>query len=219
MSGIKVDAPPLSGPIVDSSGLPTREFLDYMSQMWARSGGDDDNTDFLIKLMTGARYPNPPPPRGQDWVYQPPAPGTIGEALEAAENAKVLAMAMKRTSVDPDQLKRESIPVGGIIMWSGAHDALPVGWALCDGTSGTPDLRDRFVVGAGNTYAAGDTGGAATASVTSEETALTTTKTQVAASTAGTDPEVISAIDPHTHAVNDIPTMPPYYALAFIMKT
>ena len=40
-------------------------------------------------------------------------------------------------------------PSGGIIMWSGSIDSIPSGWALCDGDNGTPDLRDRFVIGAG----------------------------------------------------------------------
>jgi len=47
---------------------------------------------------------------------------------------------------------------GMIMMWSGAADALPCGWALCDGTKGTPDLRDRFIVGAGNNYPVNDAG-------------------------------------------------------------
>lgn len=41
------------------------------------------------------------------------------------------------------------VPAGGIIMWSGSPTAIPTGWALCDGTNGTPDLRERFIVGAG----------------------------------------------------------------------
>ena len=41
-----------------------------------------------------------------------------------------------------------SIPVGTIVMWSG--DVIPAGWALCDGRNGRPDLRGRFVLGAGN---------------------------------------------------------------------
>ncbi|MCB0686366.1 MAG: hypothetical protein KDC53_07570, partial [Saprospiraceae bacterium] len=49
------------------------------------------------------------------------------------------------------------IPAGGIIMWNGG--AVPDGWALCNGQNGTPDLRDRFVVGSGSTYAAGSNGG------------------------------------------------------------
>ena len=52
------------------------------------------------------------------------------------------------------------VPQGGIIMWSGAIVDIPAGWALCDGTNGTPNLQDRFVVGAGDNYAVGNTGGA-----------------------------------------------------------
>ena len=39
-------------------------------------------------------------------------------------------------------------PVGGIILWSGLISAIPTGWALCDGTNGTPDLRNKFIIGA-----------------------------------------------------------------------
>ena len=45
-------------------------------------------------------------------------------------------------------------------MWSGSIASVPSGWALCNGLSGTPDLRDRFIVGAGSSYAPGNTGGA-----------------------------------------------------------
>ena len=46
------------------------------------------------------------------------------------------------------QVNAAPIPVGGIIMWSGTIASIPSGWSLCDGSNGTPDLRDRFVVGA-----------------------------------------------------------------------
>ena len=59
------------------------------------------------------------------------------------------------------------VPTGGIIIWSGSAAAIPASWLLCNGTSGTPDLRDRFVVGAGSTYAVGATGGSADAVVVS----------------------------------------------------
>jgi hypothetical protein len=57
------------------------------------------------------------------------------------------------------------IPSGGIIMWSGSIVSIPSGWFLCNGSNGTPDLRNRFVVGAGSTYAVGGTGGSADAIV------------------------------------------------------
>lgn len=58
------------------------------------------------------------------------------------------------------------IPSGVITMWSGAIGSIPSGWALCNGANGTPDLRNRFVVGAGSTYAIGATGGADTVTLT-----------------------------------------------------
>ena len=54
------------------------------------------------------------------------------------------------------------VPSGVILMWSGSTDTIPAGWALCNGQDGTPDLTDRFILGAGKTYQPGTTGGAAT---------------------------------------------------------
>lgn len=68
-----------------------------------------------------------------------------------------------------DVVARGMIPPGGIIIWSGAIDAIPEGWALCDGENGTPDLRDRFVVGAGYGYSVGATGGEEVHTLTVEE--------------------------------------------------
>jgi hypothetical protein len=51
------------------------------------------------------------------------------------------------------------LPSGLIALWSGSPASIPAGWVLCDGNNGTPDLRDRFVVGAAGSYAVGSTGG------------------------------------------------------------
>jgi microcystin-dependent protein len=59
-------------------------------------------------------------------------------------------------------LAATAVPVGGVIKWSGAINAIPANWALCDGQNGTPDLRGRFIVGAGSSYSVGATGGAET---------------------------------------------------------
>ena len=61
------------------------------------------------------------------------------------------------------------VPSGLIAMWSGEATSIPAGWALCDGQNGTPDLRDRFIVGAGNEYDVGDTGGEASHTLTIDE--------------------------------------------------
>jgi hypothetical protein len=57
------------------------------------------------------------------------------------------------------------IPIGGIVIWSGSSGSIPSGWQACDGTNGTPDLQDRFIVGAGSTYSVDDTGGADSANL------------------------------------------------------
>jgi len=78
-----------------------------------------------------------------------------------------------------------SMPAGGIIMWSGATADVPAGWNLCDGTNGTPDLRNKFLVGAGSTYSVGDTGGSANATLVSHT-------------------HTASVTDPgHTHTISD----------------
>ena len=52
-------------------------------------------------------------------------------------------------------------PAGVIMMWSGSVATIPTGWLLCDGNNSTPDLRGRFIVGAGGAYSPADVGGAA----------------------------------------------------------
>lgn len=85
------------------------------------------------------------------------------------------------------------LPYGSIIMWYGNVGNIPTGWALCNGSNGTPDLRDKFVVGAGSTYTAGVTGGSADAIVVTHTHSATASGTQSTAHTHGiSDPG-------HTH--------------------
>ena len=87
-----------------------------------------------------------------------------------------------------------SFPIGGIILWSGSVASIPANWAICDGTSGTPNLRDRFVVGAGSTYAVDATGGAAT---------VTLDATQIPAHSHTADGDLTAAsAGAHTHTVS-----------------
>lgn len=129
------------------------------------------------------------------------------------------------------------IPSGGIIIWSGASNAIPSGWYLCNGSNGTPDLRNRFVVGAGSTYAVGNTGGSKDAIVVSHTHSVSDpghshtvgiqTKTldqnaggaslagagTTTTSTASTGISISSTGDSGTDA-----NLPPYYALCYIQK-
>jgi len=54
------------------------------------------------------------------------------------------------------------LPSGMIAQWSGLIANIPDGFTLCDGTAGTPDMRDRFVIGAADAVEPGSTGGGAT---------------------------------------------------------
>lgn len=74
-----------------------------------------------------------------------------------------------------------TIPAGAIMLWSGSIGSIPAGWYLCNGSNGTPDLRDRFVVGAGSTYAVDATGGSADAITVSHTHTVTSTGTSGAA--------------------------------------
>jgi hypothetical protein len=149
---------------------------------------------------------------------------------------------------DLEARARAAIPSGIIAMWSGLVSAIPSGWALCDGTSGTPDLRHKFIRGAGDTgyNAPGDTGGAdshghsASGSVSKSD--LAHTHQSWNPSDTGGDSESVpvdsgagyampigavsygadwqdSSSAPVSVSVASASSLPKYYALAFIMKT
>jgi hypothetical protein len=114
---------------------------------------------------------------------------------------------------------------GFIILWSGSIATIPSGWVLCNGASSTPDLRDRFVVGAGSTYAVGATGGEATHALSVAElpahhhnygraldAGTGTAKAASAGTTYNTNTDDTGSGTAHENR-------PPYYALAYIMKT
>lgn len=144
-----------------------------------------------------------------------------------------------------------SFVAGMIIMWSGTIATIPSGWYLCNGSNGTPDLRDKFIIGAN-----ADSGGAAKTNITGTPTQTGGTKDAIVVSHTHT----ATVTDPgHNHTaalhnqggqnVNANPgvtlgtgntstattgitvaistagssgtdqNLPPYYALAFIMKS
>lgn len=151
-----------------------------------------------------------------------------------------------------------TLPSGCILLWAGSIETIPTGWFLCDGQNGTPNLQDRFVIGAGLTHAAAATGGAATHlhtisleaggahlhTVTSLDTNVkltgaTITRTNVSIENEQSQESVVKTVgisDPghfhtmsgqtdsggnHSHAGSSGSTnhLPPYYALAYIMKS
>jgi hypothetical protein len=139
-----------------------------------------------------------------------------------------------------------AVPSGGIILWSGSTGSIPATWFLCDGTNGTPDLRNSFIVGAGSTYAVNATGGTADAVVVSHTHTATSVvtdpghlHTQTAYDTPGignaggggarvnpvsantgtaTTGITVATTNTSTGVSGTNANLPPYYALAYIMK-
>ena len=130
-----------------------------------------------------------------------------------------------------------SIPVGCIVLWSGSVATIPAGWLLCNGAYSTPNLADRFILGAGNLYAPAAAGGSADAIVPTHTHAVTDPghlhnvgqtsssgasgsfgvyagNASVSSSTATTGISIVAA------GVSPVGTnLPPYYALCYIIKT
>jgi hypothetical protein len=135
-----------------------------------------------------------------------------------------------------------AVPSGAILLWSGSTGSIPAGWLLCNGANGTPDLRDRFIIGAGNTYAVNATGGTADSVVVSHTHAATVSDpghahsydrpgpsnaanppgssgSQPSGSTTGSAFTGISVTNASTGVSGVGANIPPYYALAYIQKT
>jgi len=79
--------------------------------------------------------------------------------LTGVPTAPTAASSVYTTQLATTAFVHDVLPKGIIMLWSGSSASIPFGWALCNGSSSTPDLRDRFVVGAGTTYAVAATGG------------------------------------------------------------
>ena len=160
------------------------------------------------------------------------------------------------TKIATTAFVRDIVPSGMIMMWSGSIATIPSGWLLCDGSNGTPDLRNRFIIGAN-----ADDGGAAKTSITGSATQSGGTKDAVVVShthtattsSAGTHSHTFTIADmnqlvsgtfaatapgntrnqttatagDHTHTVTIDSTgssgtnanLPPYFALAYVMKS
>jgi len=139
-----------------------------------------------------------------------------------------------------------SVPSGCILIWSGSVGSIPSGFVICDGTNGTPDLRNSFVLGAGNSYTVGQTGGSTDAIVVSHTHTATSTVTDPshahptgssgagspnganlsgvgygsASSTGSATTGITVATTNTTTGVSGTnANLPPYYALAYIYKT
>ncbi len=112
---------------------------------------------------------------------------------------------------------------GMILMWSGAAAAIPEGWILCDGTNGTPDLRNQFVRATASGEEPGTTGGSATHVHTADPPPSNGSFPSSDVAQGAGDPNLPG--DTHSHAL-DVPqfntgsgsSIPPYVELVYVMR-
>jgi len=153
------------------------------------------------------------------------SPTTVARSSEVNQNFDDVITSLKANHHE-DADGTTVIPVGTIVMWSGSIVSIPAKWHICDGTGGTIDLRDKFIVGAGSTYNVADTGGATT-HIHAVDPPSTTSSSYNPADTidepgsGGTPRSVVRSAHSHTVDIasfNSDPgsSLPPYYALAYI---
>ena len=110
------------------------------------------------------------------------------------------------------------LDVGTICLWYGSIANIPAGWALCNGANGTPDLRDKFIVGAGSTYAVDATGGAVNHNHPFTGDGHTHDIELGSGLGAGIDYALETSSDPATGTTDNGSSLPPYHSLAYIMR-
>lgn len=172
---------------------------------------------------------------------------TISPALTGTPTAPTASSGTNTTQLATTEFVTTAITNGGvpsglIAIWSGSAATIPSGWLLCNGTSGTPDLRNKFVVGAGSTYAVAATGGSADAIVVSHTHTVTDSghshtislnnqssqngsvsgggSIPQSSSSTGTTSTSTTGISINTSGSSGTnANLPPYYALCYIMKS
>ena len=171
---------------VPDPGSPSQFVVEAVSAYQASLDGFE-NTLSLYQQTTEAALQTLAPKASPTLTGTPTTP----TAVQGTSNTVIASTAFVQQAIT-DQLSGlgSIVPIGTISMWSGTLASVPAGWQVCDGTNGTPDLRNKFVVGAGNTYSVGATGGSANSVVVDHNHAASS-------SFSG------SALDAHGHSVSD----------------
>lgn len=112
-----------------------------------------------------------------------------------------------------------AVPAGTICLWHGAIVDIPTGWILCNGANGTPDLRDRFIVCAGGAFAVGAAGGNQTHTHTFTGDGHNHDFTAGFGIASGAVYDNTTSTDPARGTTDSGNHLPPYHALAYIMRT
>jgi hypothetical protein len=182
--------PPFTvAPIDPKTGRWNRDWWLFLHNMWEKQGGTSDTSDADSMAMSRTR-------RGA--AMRSSESGVA--PVRAARTRKADEVAPPRHALPRLQLTKETYkPLTLIRLYTGLAADIPSGWQLADGTNGTPNMKDLFIVGAGNLYGQGTTGGSTTISVSTTTVA------------SGTGTTVVSAVT--------APYRQPYYAAAYIINT
>jgi microcystin-dependent protein len=131
---------------------------DIIGQIDFRGEDDASNSDSFAKIQGKITDPT----SGSE-------DGTLEVVVKTGGNDQTIAFPTTSGTLALTSQLASAFPSGGIIMWSGAEGDIPNGWLLCNGQGSTPDLRNRFVVGAGtgSSYSVNDTGGSNDATLVS----------------------------------------------------
>lgn len=105
-----------------------------------------------------------------------------------------------------------------IVLWFGSLASIPVGFALCDGTQGTPDLRNNIPIGAGDSFAVDDVGGSIVHNHDFTSDDHDHQPGPGALQVGGPGFLTVSSDDPAAGTVNPTGTFPPFKSLAYIME-
>jgi len=110
------------------------------------------------------------------------------------------------------------LPTGIICLWYGSIVSIPSGWILCDGNNGTPNLKNKFIVGSGDTYAVDEIGGSVNHN--HDFTGDGHFHSMVAGNDIGVGAGVsnITESSPAVGTTDNGSSLPPYHSLAYIMK-
>lgn len=114
--------------------------------------------------------------------------GLLRKPAAGVPAGKILGTSATDTWSPLDPSAIGGVPAGVIVAYNG--DTAPAGWAICNGQNGTPDLRDRFIVGVSSSKARGARAGVESVKLTAEQSGVPA-HTHVAA-----DVDV-----PHTHSI------------------
>jgi hypothetical protein len=128
---------------------------------------------------------------------------TLTNANLVNSTATTKSITDSSTAVATTAFVQGVLPRGAIIMWGGSLISIPSGWQLCDGSNSTPDLRDRFIVGAGLSYPVANVGGTNGITLTTSNLPPHTHLASLSGSTDQGGVHGHSIVDPgHIHPIN-----------------